>query len=144
LYICAALSTLEREWRTIAGEALAQRSSLKSFEEGVLVVSVTNQSALQDISFRKTSIRKEILRKLSLNISDIRAEIGKAAGKSASHKTDKNTRRQPRRSLSVDERAVDSLSADIMSRYSDIDPELARRIARCRIMCDKKIIKDVV
>ena len=131
LRICAALTAIEREWPRIVGRALAARSFPKAFEDGVLVVSVDGHSALQDMNFRKNQIINEIRKNAWLRLSDIRTETGRAARLQSPAPP-----RAPRgkASFRVDGEAVENLAGEILSAYSDLDPELARSIARCRLI----------
>ena len=117
------------------GSALAARSFPKAFEDGVLVVSVDGHSALQDMNFRKNQIINEIRKNAWLRLSDIRTETGRAARLQSPAPP-----RAPRRraSLRVDDEAVEKLAGEILAAYSDLDPEIARSIAKCRIISGLK------
>jgi hypothetical protein len=130
--LCVSLAALEREWRFVVGDALADRSCPKMFEDGVLVVSVTGQSVMQDIGFKKAAIRRAIRDKISLEIKDIRAEIGRL-NRTVPEPPPRRRARPPRRDGTAG-RKIDDMCRDIMSRHEGLDPELALRIARCRVI----------
>jgi hypothetical protein len=132
LRICAALSAIEREWPRIVGHALAARSFPKAFEDGVLVVSVEGHSAFQDMNFRKNQIMREIRDNAWLKLCDIKVETGRKTRARDSAIALRSAKRKtaPR----IDPEAVEKISGEILSAYSDLDPELARSIARCRLM----------
>jgi hypothetical protein len=126
---------MEREWRSIVGDALADRSAPRMFEDGVLVVTVAGQSALQDLNFRKGAIRSAILNRASLEIKDIRAEIGRVNARPPRRsKSAPLAPCVPRRLGDAEGERIGEACANIMSRHSGLDPELVMRIARCRVM----------
>jgi hypothetical protein len=132
LRICAALSAIEREWHRIVGHALAARSYPKAFEDGVLVVSVDGYSALQDMNFRKSQIMRAIRDNARLKLCDLKVETGSPM-KLQCHALPPSAERR-KNAPRIDPEALDKLSGEILSAHSDLDPELARSIARCRLM----------
>ncbi|MDR1482675.1 MAG: DUF721 domain-containing protein [Synergistaceae bacterium] len=133
--LCFTLSSLESEWKSIVGGSLGARSTLLSYERGVLVVAVDSPSAFQDMNFKKRAIINKICSMVNLVLSDIRVLNGAVRG------TDRGpaTRRVvfAKRAAGLDERRIKSVSNDILSRHSDMDPSLAGLIARCRVMCER-------
>jgi hypothetical protein len=132
--LCAALLMIEMEWRSIVGDALAKRSGPKSFEDGVLVVAVENKSAEKDMNFRKGAILREIRTKASLSLEDmkdIRTEIGGAAKRERPIRN-AAARHAGRRIVPAD--GADLLVSEMLDRNPLLTPELAKIIARCRVM----------
>jgi hypothetical protein len=133
--LCFLLSLLEGEWKSIVGGSLGARSAPLSYEGGVLVVAVNSPSAFQDMNFRKNAIIREICSRASLAVRDIKVKNGAVRGADfgpASHRAVFT-----RRAAAPDEKKVKSVSDDILSRHSDMDPDLARVIARCMVMCER-------
>jgi hypothetical protein len=77
LKLCESLARVEREWPSLAGEALARRSFPRAFEDGVLIVSVENRFALQDMNFKKSAVLKRIREETPLRLKDIKTEMGR-------------------------------------------------------------------
>jgi hypothetical protein len=129
--VCYALAALEKEWPRIVGPALASRSLPKSWENGVLVVLVDGHAALQDINFRKNAIMSEIRTKAKLKLEDMKIEQGYRQKRVGFRPSAPRPRiaRAPR----VDPQAEESLKNEILTAHSDLDPELAGLIARCRL-----------
>jgi hypothetical protein len=134
--VCAALAVVEREWERIVGAALASRSALKSYEDGVLVISAEGQSALQNINFKKGAIVREIRTKARLDVTDMRIELGYRQ-RGEMHVSAPVARRARAR-VRIDPEAEEALKNEILSVHADLDPELARRIARCRIASERR------
>jgi hypothetical protein len=126
--LCMALSAIEREWRAIAGDRLAYRTAPKALEGNVLVVAADGQAALQDLNFKKSALVRKISAGARIELRDIRVELGAAPRASACPAL-----RPAPRAPQTDPEAVESLAVEILSSYGDIDPELARTIARCRV-----------
>ncbi|MDR1944476.1 MAG: DUF721 domain-containing protein [Synergistaceae bacterium] len=135
LKVCAALSVIEREWARIVGDALASRSCPISYDDGVLVVFVQGQSALQDINFKKNAIIKEIRTKALLKLNGLKVEIGHNGTSGAAAATPRPARL--RASPRVDPEAEEALRDNILSAHADLPPELAGAIARCRIISER-------
>jgi hypothetical protein len=132
--LCAALSAIEQEWSSFAGDALARRSRPRSFADGILIVAVENGSAQKDIYFRKEAIKKVIYAKVSLRLKDIKAEIGRVAKERLIPSGSGLRRRAPRNRKIVEGPALEALISEIMECHPGMNPELAGTIARCRIM----------
>jgi hypothetical protein len=133
--LCFILSSLESEWKSIVGGSLGARSAPLSYERGVLIVAVDSPSAFQDMNFKKKAIINKIYSMVRLTISDIkvlngavrRADPGPALRRAVFAK----------KTAVPDEKRVKSVSCDILSRHSDMDPILVCIIARCRVMCER-------
>jgi hypothetical protein len=139
LRVCAALSAIEREWPGIVGHALASRSSLKSYGDGVLVVSVDGQAAVHDMNFKKNEIVREIRNKVRLKLNDLKIETDRPRRLTSA--ADQSRPRKRRAAAKIDQAALESITDEILSSYSDLTPELARSIARCRLMTDRGAMK---
>lgn len=133
--LCMVLATVEREWRRIVGEALAERSAPSGYCDGVLRVTVDSQAVLHDMNFKKNAIAREIRAKARLNVESVKIEIGHVRRSNA---TPVMPRRRPPRKTAVDEERAEALRGEILAQHSDMDPELARRIARVRAIWEKR------
>jgi hypothetical protein len=133
--LCFVLSVLEREWKSIVGGSLGARSAPLSYEGGVLVVAVNSPSAFQDMNFRKNAIIREICSRAGLAVSDIKVKNGgiRRADSGPPPRRPIFARRAP----APDEKKVKSVSDDILSRHSDMDPTLACLIARCMVISER-------
>lgn len=129
--LCMILSTVEREWEKIVGRPLAFRSSPKAFEDGVLFVTVDSHAVLHDMNFRKNAIVREIRTKALLPVRDVKIEIGKIKRENPVRET---TARRQNRKQDIDPSLEEKVTAEILAIHEDMNPELARSIARCRIM----------
>jgi predicted nucleic acid-binding Zn ribbon protein len=72
-------SSEERDaaWRTAAGEAFARYSRPANLRRGVLEVTVANSAVMQELTFRKKQLLKELLQALPhLKIRDLRFRVG--------------------------------------------------------------------
>lgn len=132
--LCMVLSTIEREWSKIVGGTLAARSYPKAFEDGVLSVSVENQAVLQDMNFKKNAVMREIRAKAFLPVREIHVEIGRFR-RDSTPPLKPSPQRKKKRMAEIDPALEEKLSAEILSTYADMNPDLAKSIARCRIMC---------
>jgi hypothetical protein len=131
--LCLALSEIESEWEQIAGAALARRSRVKSYDDGVLVVAVENRSAEQDMNFKKNSIIKTISAKMSLKLKDIRAEVAPVArGMRRAGRCSVRSRHR-RRSPTVNGSELEKLKSEILSANPGLSEKLAETIAGCRL-----------
>ena len=128
--LCADLASVENNWPSIAGDALARRSAPRFFEDGVLVVAVESKLAQQDINFRKSAIIREINANTALALKDIRAEVGLSLKKAAPRGGGKKRRRRARPAAKGP--ALERVKSEIMERHPALDEELAAAIARCR------------
>lgn len=128
--LCADLASVENNWASIAGEALARRSSPRSFEDGVLVVAVENKLVQQDINFRKNAIIKEINANTVLALRDIRTEVGLPLKKAGGRGGGKKRRRKAPPAAKGDE--LERVKNEIMECHPALGEELAEAIARCR------------
>jgi hypothetical protein len=134
--LCAALSRLESEWRSIVGESLGARSAPLSYGNDILVVAVDGAPALQDMNFKKNVIMREIRGRIRLAINDIKVRQGVVRGVNYGRvASDRRVRKRPAMPA-TDEGIVNSIVAELLSKHSDMDPEIARVIARCRAMCE--------
>ncbi len=131
--LCMVLATIEREWRRIVGDALAERSAPCGYCDGVLHIAVDSQAVLHDMNFKKNTIVREIRTKARLNVEGVRIEIGRVRRTNA---TQLMPRYKPPKKITVDESRVQLFCDEILSQHADMDPELARRIARVRMMCE--------
>lgn len=129
--LCGVLSEIEAEWRELAGSALARRSAVKSFDDGVLVVVVENRSAQQDMNFKKNAIIRAISMKTSLRLKDIRVEVA-PVNHALKPRRHKNAPRN-RRAFSADAPGLDAMKSDILSANPGIGEKLAEVIASCRL-----------
>ncbi|MCL2683669.1 MAG: DUF721 domain-containing protein [Synergistaceae bacterium] len=130
--LCLALSEIESGWEQIAGAALARRSRVKSYDDGVLVVAVENRSAEQDMNFRKGSIIKAISAKTFLKLKDIRTEITpviRGTPRTGPH----TVSRRRRRVAAVNTAELEKLKEDILSENPGLSEKLAETIAGCRL-----------
>ncbi|MDR0648205.1 MAG: DUF721 domain-containing protein [Synergistaceae bacterium] len=132
LRACAALAAIEREWHRIVGPALALRSRPTAYEDGVLVVAVEGQLALQDMNFKKRQIIAAIRDNTWLDLSDIKIEPGRKTTHQATVMPAQRARRIT--PVKIDATALERLSGEILSAYPDLDPALAASIARCRLI----------
>jgi hypothetical protein len=137
LRVCSALSIIEREWPRIAGQALAARSSLVSFEDGILVISVDGQAALQDMNFKKNAILKEIRSKARLKLNDLKIETGRPASTTRAANPTGGAKRRAR-APRIDLDAEEALKNEILAQHEDLDPKLAATIARCRLISEQR------
>jgi len=130
---CLALAEIESEWEQIAGSALARRSRVKSYDDGILVVSVENRSAEQDLNFRKKPIIRAISAKTSLKLKDIRTEIAPVVR--GMRRTQRNTGvpRRRRRATAKNVLELEKLKAEILSENPGLSEKLAEAIAGCRL-----------
>ena len=131
--LCLTLSEIESEWEQIAGAALARRSRVKSYDDGVLVVAVENRSAEQDMNFKKNSMIRAISAKTSLKLKDIRTEIAPVIR--GIRRTKRMTRgyRRRRRATSANASELEKLKAEILSENPGLSEKLAETIAGCRL-----------
>ncbi|MDR1137872.1 MAG: DUF721 domain-containing protein [Synergistaceae bacterium] len=131
--LCAALSTVERDWESIAGKSLAVRSVPRAFDDGVLVVAVKNRLAQQDMNFKKTAILKVIFDKTSLKLKDIRTEIGWAPRYGdVPEKTATPSRKRKDAPVKYGP-DLELIKTEIMSQNPGLGIELAAIIAQCRL-----------
>jgi hypothetical protein len=128
--LCADLASVENNWPSIAGDALARRSSPRSFEDGVLVVAVENKLVQQDINFRKNAIMKEINSHTVLALRDIKTEVGLPLKKAAARLGGK--KRKKRASPAAKGPELERVKNEIMEGHPALGEELAAAIARCR------------
>ncbi|MDR3321234.1 MAG: DUF721 domain-containing protein [Synergistaceae bacterium] len=133
--VCKALAVVEREWARIVGVALASRSALKAYEDGVLVISAEGQAALQDINFKKSFIMREIRTNARLKVSDVRVEQGYMHGGEMPVIVPA-VRAHGR--VRIDPEAEEAIKNEILSAHDGLDPDLARSIARCRIASERR------
>lgn len=131
--LCMALSALEREWRSLVGDRLALRTAPKALEGDVLVVTADGPAVLQDLNFKKNALLRKIQVGARINLRDIRVEQGSISRKPDDPAPRRAKRKTPRSARSSPD-AVESLTAEILSRHETLPPELARTIARCRVM----------
>ena len=134
--LCMVLATIEREWWRIVGDALALRSAPSGYSDGVLHISVDSQAVLHDMNFKKNMIVREIRTKARLNVEGVKIEIGRVRRTNA---TPTMPRRKPPKKIPIDEARVQILCDEILSCHADMDPELARRIARMRMICEAAV-----
>jgi hypothetical protein len=127
------LSMVEAEWASLIGEPLARRSRPKAFEEGILVVAVDSRAAQQDMNFKKKFILNEIRGRISLDIKDIRTELGGFSGVAPARRPSRAGRGRPR-TAQPDEAETASRAVEILASYPALDPALALTLARCRVM----------
>ncbi|MDR1134536.1 MAG: DUF721 domain-containing protein [Synergistaceae bacterium] len=128
--LCADLASVENNWPSIAGDALARRSSPRSFEDGVLVVVVENKLVQQDINFRKSAIMREINSHTVLALKDIKTEVGPPLKKTAARSGVK--KRKKRAPPAAKGPELERVKNEIMERHPALGEELAAAIARCR------------
>ena len=131
--LCATLWEIESEWEQIAGEVLARRSRVKSYDNGVLVVAVENHAAEQDMNFKKKSIIKAISAKTSLKLNGIRTEIAPVTRKArrVTQKAGRCNRRK--RARNVNSTELEKLKTEILSDNPGLSEQLAETIAGCRL-----------
>ena len=129
--LCGVLSEIEAEWGQLAGSALARRSAVKSFDDGVLVVVVENRSAQQDMNFKKNMIIRAILMKTSLRLRDIKVEVAPVVRSSKPLRGRTSSRR--RSAPPSPPPGLDAMKSDIMSANPGIGEKLAEVIASCRL-----------
>ena len=131
--LCATLAEIESEWEQVVGPALARRSRVKSYDDGVLVVTVENRSAEQDMNFKKNSIIRAISAKTSLKLSDIRTEIAPVIrGVKRTRRKTGGTRRR-KREPDVNSPELEKLKTEILSENPGLSEQLAETIAGCRL-----------
>ena len=132
--LCAALQTIEAEWPQIVGARLSRRSAPASYENGVLLVVVDCQAAMQDMNFKKASLARIIRERSLLRVDEIRVEVGRPA-KIAQKITGGGRSAAPvRRTRQIDDATVAAIALEISAEHPQIDPELAEILARCRVM----------
>ena len=129
--LCADLASVENNWPSIAGDAVARRSTPRSFEDGVLVVAVEDKLVQQDINFKKNAIIKEINANTALALKDIRTEVGLPLKKNVPRGAGKKRRRRVRAAAKGPE--LERVKTGIMERHPALGEELAAAIARCRV-----------
>ncbi len=134
--LCMTLSALEREWRSLVGDRLALRTAPKALEGDVLVVTADAQAVLQDLNFKKNALVQKIRTGARIDLRDIRVELGSGSKRPDGAAPRRSRPKAPPRSVRVDPDAVESLATEILSRHETLPPELARTIARCRIMAE--------
>ena len=133
--LCAALRTIESEWVQIVGASLSRRSVPTSYENGVLFVVVDCQAALQDMNFKKASLARIIRERSLLRVDEIRVEVGSTArttGKTACGRRSTTPVRTGQKTRQIDEAMVEMLALEISATHPQIEPELAKILARCR------------
>ena len=130
--LCADLASVENNWPSIAGDAVARRSSPRSFEKGVLVVAVEDKLVQQDINFKKNAIIKEINANTALALKDIRAEVGMPLKKTVPRGRAAGKKRRKRPLPAAKGPELESAKTEIMERHPALGEELAAAIARCR------------
>jgi hypothetical protein len=128
--LCADLASVENNWPSIAGDALARRSAPRSFKDGVLVVAVQDKLVQQDINFKKNAIIKEINANTVLALRDIRAEVGLPLKKTVPRGGGKKRRRRAPPAAKGPE--LERVKNEILECHPAMDEELAAAIARCR------------
>lgn len=131
--LCMALATIEQEWRRIVGDSLARRSSPSSYQDGVLHIAVDSQAVLHDMNFKKNAIAREIRTKVLLNVESVKIEIGSVRPPSLPSVA---TRGAPLKKISLDEERLCACRDEILSAYAEMDPELAKSIARAKMLCE--------
>ncbi|MDR3164944.1 MAG: DUF721 domain-containing protein [Synergistaceae bacterium] len=131
--LCADLASVENNWPSIAGDAVARRSLPRSFKDGVLIVVVENKLVQQDINFKKNAIINGINTNTALAIKDIRAEVGLPLRKTGTCGRDAWKRRKKRVQIVAKETELEHVKNEIMERHPALGEELAAAIARCRI-----------
>jgi hypothetical protein len=122
---------MERDWGMIVGPSLGRRSYPASYENGVLVVVVDGRSATHDMNFKKNAIIREILVKTGIRINDIRTRMAGSGVDAADRPGASQVRGVARRPFAADEKVVDALKREIISKHAGMDPRLAGAIARC-------------
>jgi hypothetical protein len=128
--LCADLASVENNWASIAGDAIARRSAPRSFEDGVLVIAAQNKLVQQDINFRKSAIIKEINANTVLELKDIRTEVGLPLKKTVPRGGGKKRRRRAPQAAKGPE--LERMKSEILERHPDLGEDLAAAIARCR------------
>ena len=131
--LCAALRTIESEWVQIVGVPLSKRSAPASYENGVLLVNVDCQAALQDMNFKKMALARSIRERSLLRVDEIRIEVG-TPPRAARVPHGRNGQAAPVRTRKVDEAVVEALALEISREHPHIEPQLAVILARCRAM----------
>ena len=72
-----AAGTLDRAWQSAAGELLAAHSKVCGLRRGVLEVRVANSALLQELSFRKRALLRDLTRAApDESIQDVRFRLG--------------------------------------------------------------------
>jgi hypothetical protein len=127
--LCVTLSAIEEEWESIAGGALASRSVIRSYDDGVLVVAVANRSAQQDMNFKKNAIIKAISLKTSLDVKDIRTEVAPVISRRRARPAARNRGRRTEMAKGPE---IDAMKAEILEQNPGIGEKLAETIACCR------------
>ncbi len=70
-------AAFETAWRTAAGEFLAGQTRCGQMRRGVLEVAVASSILMQEITFRKAALLKELTRLLpDAQIKDLRLRVG--------------------------------------------------------------------
>lgn len=131
--LCMALAAVEQEWRRIVGDALARRSSPSAYQDGVLYITVDSQAVLHDMNFKKNAIAREIRTKVLLNVESVKIEIGSVRRPSRPAVLPRST---PLKKVCLDEERLCACRDEILSVYSEMDPELAKSIARAKMLCE--------
>jgi len=72
-----ATEKLHRAWQSAAGEVLAAHSKVCGLRRGVLEVRVANSALLQELSFRKVALLRDLIREApDESIQDVRFRLG--------------------------------------------------------------------
>ena len=130
--LCATLSEIESEWEKLAGAALARRSCVKSYDNGVLVVAVENRSTELDMNLKKKLIIKAILTETSLKLREIRTEIAPVIRRVRRMRRMAGARRR-KRAPAANTSELEKLKAEILSKNPELSEKLAETIAGCRL-----------
>lgn len=135
--LCMMLSTLEREWASVVGDALARRTAPKAFDGEILIVAADSQAVMHDLNFKKNSIIRAIRTNARIGVSEIRAELGRVGTRQTRRVSGSGAARRKEVGI-VDDASLEAARREISSAYPDMPEELAESIARCRIIADSR------
>ena len=136
---CFRLAALEREWHKVAGNTIAEVSSVNSCEfteEGIKVtIHVKDASLVQALKFRRVFLSSAIKKffKTDSVILDIKA--GKVKKQStAKEALPEYKKRVP---IVISEEKIEEEKKKILEISSDIDPSLAETLAKIKLSSEK-------
>lgn|GEM_PF-3084924 len=136
--LCMALRIIEHEWRRIVGDFLAERSAPSCYQDGVLYITVENQAVLMDMNFKKHAIEHSIRTQARLEIEGVKISVG--AVRRPNPQPARARRAVPPKPV-IDEARLEVYCAEILALHADLDPVIARGIARAKLLCEASCAK---
>lgn len=125
-----AVAAMAAAWAEIVGEKIAGRTAPESIEKTVLTVVAANGAFAQEVSMRGGSIAREIEKRWGVEITSVKARVGRLPRNTGKRAKGRNTGGKVR----VPERALEASRKEIEKTVGRDDAEaaLARLMALYR------------